>query len=100
MPWFAWVAIIAILVWGGISIYGMASGKPLPWSEGADKDELEKLRQRVKALEAGTARPELEQRIDRLEARVDKRELRDSAHDDWERRARDLGLDGRGPGQQ
>jgi hypothetical protein len=99
MPWFAWIAIVAILVWGGISIYGMASGKPLPWSEGGDPKDIEALKKRLEALESGQAKPELERRIDRLEARVEKRELRDSAHDDWERHARELGLgDGSGNG--
>lgn len=104
MPWIAWVAIVAILVWGGITVLSMVTGKPLPWSDQAGgTDELEKLRQRVKALEKGTARPELEQRIERLEARQDRREARDIEHERWAREARELGLDedggpARGPG--
>ncbi|MGO1883947.1 MAG: hypothetical protein ACTH3G_01075 [Citricoccus sp.] len=94
MPWFAWIAIIAILVWGGISLYGMASGKPLPWSEDTtDPQELEKLKKRIDALESGQAKPELERRIDRIEAKVEKREIRDNQHDAWERQAKELGLD-------
>jgi hypothetical protein len=92
MPWFAWIAIVAILVWGGITVFSMVSGKAIPWSDQADPQEIEDLKKRLKALEAGQAKPELERRIDRLEARVEKRELRDSSHDDWERKARELGL--------
>ncbi|MFC7401428.1 hypothetical protein [Citricoccus sp. GCM10030269] len=94
MPWFAWIAIIAILVWGGLNILSMITGRPLP---GSDKDgdpkRLEDLQKRIEALETGQVRPEVERRIDRLEARVEKRELRDSEHDAWERQAKDLGLD-------
>ena len=94
MPWFAWIAIVAIVVWGGLSLFSMATGRPLPGSgQDGDPKELEELRKRVEALEAGEVRPELERRIDRLEARVERRELREKSHDDWDRRARDLGLD-------
>jgi hypothetical protein len=99
MPWFAWIAIIAILVWGGITVFSMATGKPLPWSEGGGPGELDTLRKRVEALEKGTDRPELEQRVERLETRQDRREARDLEHDRWSLRARELGLDeGGGPG--
>lgn len=99
MPWIAWVAIIAILVWGGITVFSMASGKPLPWSENeSDPQELEALRKRVEALESGQVKPELERRIDRIEAKVEKREIRDNEHDAWERQARKLGLDSAGGG--
>ncbi|MCY1157454.1 MAG: hypothetical protein MOP51_475 [Citricoccus sp.] len=93
MPWFAWIAIVAILVWGGITVLSMVTGKPLPWAEGGDPQELDTLRKRVEALEKGTARPELEQRVDRLEARQDRREARDLEHARWARQARELGLD-------
>lgn len=94
MPWFAWIAIIAILVWGGLSVFSMATGRPLPGSDDkGDPKELEALKKRIAALEAGTVKPELERRIDRIEAKVDKRELRDNEHDAWERQARQLGLD-------
>lgn len=93
MPWFAWIAIIGILVWGGINIFSMASGKALPWSENeGNPEEIEKLKKRLEALESGQVRPEVERRIDRLEAKVDKRELRDNEHDSWERQAKQLGL--------
>ncbi|NUL47622.1 hypothetical protein F7P69_20805 [Cellulosimicrobium funkei] len=100
MPWFAWIAIIAILVWGGITVFSMVSGKPLPWSEdeGGDPRELEALKKRIEALESGRVKPELERRIDRIEAKVEKRELRDHEHDAWERQARKLGLDPAGDG--
>jgi hypothetical protein len=93
MPWFAWIAIVAILVWGGITVFSMVTGKPLPRSDGGDPGELETLRKRIEALEKGTGRPELEQRIERLEARQDRREARDLEHDRWSQRARELGLD-------
>lgn len=94
MPWFAWIAIIAIIVWGGLNVFSMATGRPLPGSDkGGDPAELEKLRKRVEALESGELRPEVERRIDRLEARVEKRELREDEHDAWSREARRLGLD-------
>ncbi|GAA1683059.1 hypothetical protein GCM10010977_30880 [Citricoccus zhacaiensis] len=93
MPWFAWIAIIAILVWGGITVFSMVSGKPLPWSENeSDPQELERLKKRIEALESGQLKPEVERRIDRLEARVEKRELRDNEHEAWERKAREMGL--------
>ncbi|MGM7666829.1 hypothetical protein [Microbacterium sp. A93] len=94
MPWFAWIAIIAIIVWGGLSVFSMVTGRPLPGSENkADPEELDQLKKRIKALEAGKVTPELERRIERIEAKVDKRELRDHEHDAWERQARQLGLD-------
>lgn len=96
MPWFAWIAIVAILVWGGLSVFSMVTGRPLPGSDAdgkADPKELEALKKRIAALEAGQVRPELERRIDRIEAKVDKRELRDHEHDAWEQQARQLGLD-------
>ncbi|MDI3329943.1 MAG: hypothetical protein QJR09_04300 [Micrococcus sp.] len=96
MPWYAIVAIVAIVIFGAITILSMVTGKPLPWSQGGDPGELETLRRRLDALERGTARPELEQRIERLEARQDRREARDLEQDRWTRRARELGLDGDG----
>lgn len=101
MPWFAIVAIVAIVIWGGITVLSMLTGKPLPWSDAADSGELEKLRKRVEALESGavqgagaqTQAPGLEERLGRIERRLDKRELRDAQHDDWERRAKELELE-------
>ncbi|GAA1125952.1 hypothetical protein [Citricoccus alkalitolerans] len=94
MPWFAWIAIIAILVWGGIMVFSMVTGKAIPGSDGesTDPEELERLKKRIEALESGQVKPEVERRIDRLEARVEKRELRDSEHEAWERKAREMGL--------
>ncbi|MFC0248579.1 hypothetical protein ACFFIO_08690 [Citricoccus parietis] len=93
MPWFAWIAIIAILVWGGLMVFSMVTGKAIPGSDGeSDPKELERLKKRIEALESGQVKPEVERRIDRLEARVEKRELRDSEHEAWERKAREMGL--------
>ncbi|NUL44660.1 hypothetical protein F7P69_05535 [Cellulosimicrobium funkei] len=95
MPWFAWIAIIAILVWGGIMVFSMVTGKAIPGSEAdsSDPKELERLKKRIEALESGQVKPEVERRIDRLEARVEKREVRDNDHDAWERKAKELGLE-------
>ncbi|MEO9247052.1 hypothetical protein ABDK96_05120 [Citricoccus nitrophenolicus] len=103
MPWFAWIAIIAILVWGGLSVFSMVTGRPLPGSDAegkADPKELEALRKRIEALESGQVKPELERRIDRIEAKVEKREIRDNEHDAWERQAKRLGLDSAGGGEE
>ncbi|MEW1980409.1 hypothetical protein AB0333_05700 [Citricoccus sp. NPDC079358] len=93
MPWFAWIAIIAILVWGGLMVFSMVTGKAIPGSDQeSDPKELEGLKKRIEALESGQVKPEVERRIDRLEARVEKREVRDNEHDAWERKAKELGL--------
>ncbi len=49
MPWFGWIAIIAIAVFGTLQVVSMISGRPIPWdSEDQDTGDLE---ERVKALE-------------------------------------------------
>lgn len=93
MPWFGWIAIVAILVWGGLSLFSMITGRPLPGSDGSGGQELEELKKRIEALEQGAASPELERRVDRLEARQDRRDARDLEQDRWTRQARELGLD-------
>lgn len=50
LPWFAWIAIIAIVVFGVTQIVSMATGRPLPGGSGA-QEELEALRKRLKKLE-------------------------------------------------
>lgn len=106
IPWFAWIAIVAIIIWGITMVVGTVTGRDLPGS--ANSDEFDKLKKRVKELEkqagrdpeggAGASAPaeipeELENRLQRLESRADKRDARAQEHDAWERRARDLGLD-------
>ncbi|EXF26294.1 hypothetical protein BG28_00520 [Nesterenkonia sp. AN1] len=50
LPWFAWIAIIAIVVFGVTQIVSMATGRPLPWGSDAE-EEIEALRKRLKKLE-------------------------------------------------
>jgi len=50
MPWVAWVAIIAIIVFGITQIVSMATGRPLPWGSDSE-EEIEALRKRLKKLE-------------------------------------------------
>ncbi|GAA1105487.1 hypothetical protein [Nesterenkonia jeotgali] len=91
MPWVAWVAIIAIIVFGVTQIVSMATGRPLPWGSDSE-EEIEALRKRLKKLEKGGA-PQLEEpklpskseenmsaedrwRLDMLEARLEELEKR------------------------
>lgn len=77
MPWFAWIAIVAIVVFGITQIISMATGRPLP--SGAKSDEVEELRRRIAELEAdGDAAPkELDDRI------PTKSEVNLAAEDRW-----------------
>lgn len=50
LPWFAWIAIIAIVVFGVTQIVSMATGRPLPGGSHAT-EEIEALRKRLKKLE-------------------------------------------------
>ena len=92
MPWFAIVAIVGIGVWGVVMILSMVMGKPLPGTSSVGEKELKELRARLEALEQGTVEPQVERRIERIEARLDKRETRELEQDGWDRQARDLGL--------
>lgn len=91
MPWYAWIPIAAILVFGLIQAVSILSGRPS--SEGAYSGELEDLRRRVKELEDARAAGELEEpriptraeenlaaedrwRLDMLEARLENLESR------------------------
>ncbi|PRZ13678.1 hypothetical protein [Nesterenkonia sandarakina] len=91
MPWIAWVAIIAIIVFGLTQIVSMATGRPLPWGSDSE-EEIEALRKRLKKLEK-RGNPELEGptiptkseenmsaedrwRLDMLEARLEELEKR------------------------
>ncbi|MGO1182269.1 MAG: hypothetical protein ACTHZ5_03990 [Micrococcaceae bacterium] len=102
LPWFAWIAIVAVIVWGVVMVVGTVTGRDLPGS--GSSDELEKLKKRVKELEsregagAGevsgaegeSVRAELESRLERLEIRAEKRDAQAQQHDDWLRRAEEL----------
>ncbi len=92
MPWFAIVAIVGIGVWGLVMILSMILGKPLPGTSSVSEKELQELRDRLEALESGAGQPAVERRIERIEARLDKRESRELEQDGWDRQARDLGL--------
>lgn len=61
MPWFAWIAIIAIVVFGITQVISMATGRPLPG--GSDPDDVKKLKKRVAELEASQSPKELEDKI-------------------------------------
>ena len=96
MPWFAWIAIVAILVFGITQIISMATGRPLPG--GSDDDEVKKLRKRVDELETGSGSAEIEDsipsksevnlaaedrwRIEMLEARLEELEQKRNRGDD------------------
>ena len=49
LPWFAWIAIVGILVWGTLQVLELVTGRTLPGE--ALKEEVEELRQRLDALE-------------------------------------------------
>lgn len=70
----------------------MILGKPLPGTSSVSEKELQELRDRLEALESGAGQPAVERRIERIEARLDKREARELEQDGWDRQARDLGL--------
>lgn len=92
MPWFAWIAVVAIVVWGVLMLIGTITGRPLPGS--ADHEDVEELRTRIKELEARASAGQLESgeiptrreenltaedrwRLDMLEARIEHLESRD-----------------------
>ncbi|TFH97878.1 hypothetical protein [Micrococcus lylae] len=112
LPWFAWIPIVAILVWGAVQIAQLITGRSVEGLEGSGlSDRMDELEHRLSELESwsdqvgdATRRPaverggasggeSLEHRIERLEARADRREARDRDRDDWDRRAKDLGLE-------
>lgn len=90
MPWFAWIAIVAIVVWGVIAVISMTTGRPLP--SGAKRDEVEELHKRIAELESEPAAPKAEDplptkseenlaaedrwRLEMLEARLEELEKR------------------------
>lgn len=59
MPWFAWIAIVAIVMFTLAQLVSMARGRPLP-GDGTDEEELKELRERVRELEKAHRAGELE----------------------------------------
>lgn len=58
MPWFTWVAIVAIVVWGLVMIFGKSSIMSKSSSESDEqRREIEHLKRRIDELEARLNRP-------------------------------------------
>jgi len=58
MPWFTWVAIVAIVVWGLVMIFGKSSIMSKSSSENDEqRREIEHLKRRIDELEARLNRP-------------------------------------------
>ncbi|MDN5704334.1 MAG: hypothetical protein L0K41_04140 [Yaniella sp.] len=60
IPWFAWIAIVAVIMWGLVMIFGKSS----ILSNRGDQDdeqrrEIDYLKRRVEELEARINRPNL-----------------------------------------
>lgn len=52
IPWFAWIAIVAIIMWGLVMVVGSITGRSMPSSRSsADRTEIDQLKQRVNELE-------------------------------------------------
>lgn len=52
IPWFAWIAIVGIVVWGLVTIVGSITGRPhKSQRRGYDEEEFEALKRRVEYLE-------------------------------------------------
>ena len=94
MPWFAWIAIVAIIVFGITQIIGLATGRSL--SKGADAEEIEQLKKRIEELESSPQEIEGQiptkgeenmaaedrWRLDMLEARLEELEKKPKNRDD------------------
>lgn len=53
IPWFAWIAIVAIIMWGLVMIVGNLTGRQHKAQKGSsDREEIEYLRRRIEELEA------------------------------------------------
>ncbi|WP_022873385.1 hypothetical protein [Nesterenkonia alba] len=94
MPWYGWIVIAAILVFGLTQVISMISGRPIPNTTGAaDPAEIEELKERIAELERTISAGELEEptvptkaeenlaadnrwRLDMLEARLEQLEKR------------------------
>lgn len=100
LPWFAWIALVGILVWGALQALELLTGRTLPGE--TLKEEVRELKERLDAIEGRPAAGELdggaarggsalEHRIERLEARADRREAREKDRQEWDRRADGIG---------
>ncbi|GFZ91917.1 hypothetical protein [Nesterenkonia alkaliphila] len=58
MPGWALVAIVAIVLFSMVQITSMVTGKRIPG--GSSTDEVEALEKRIRELEAGAERPQIE----------------------------------------
>ena len=53
IPWFAWIAIVGIVVWGMVAAVGSITGRPhRARDRECDPEEVEALKRRVEQLEA------------------------------------------------
>lgn len=53
IPWFAWIAIVGIVVWGVVAAVGSITGRPhTSQARECDHPEIEELKRRVEQLEA------------------------------------------------
>lgn len=75
MPWFAWIVVVAIVVFGITQVISMATGRPLPG--GSDPDDVKKLKKRVAELEVSRSSEEIEDQI------PSKSEVNMAAEDRW-----------------
>lgn len=83
MPWFAWIAIVAIIVFGGVQVISMLTGRPIP-SGSHDAEEIDQLKRRIKALRRRVEALEGKAPADELEPGVPtRREENLAAEDRW-----------------
>ena len=52
IPWFAWIAIVGIIVYGLVAIVGSLTGRPHISGDRKCPREIEDLKQRIEQLEA------------------------------------------------
>ncbi|GAA4479776.1 hypothetical protein GCM10023190_23460 [Enteractinococcus fodinae] len=53
IPWFAWIAIVGIVVWGMVAAVGSITGRPHQARRGeCDHEDVEQLKRRIEQLEA------------------------------------------------
>ncbi|HEY4557323.1 MAG TPA: hypothetical protein VIG82_03940 [Enteractinococcus sp.] len=53
LPWFAWIAIVAIIMWGLVTMVGSITGRPHRMRRlDRHEDEIEQLKRRTEQLEA------------------------------------------------
>ena len=53
LPWFAWIAIVGIIIWGIVAMVGSITGRPHQSPRSSIEDEeIAQLRKRIEQLEA------------------------------------------------